>query len=222
MDDPPDIPVQLPSEMVNRITEQAKESTATGDPVTITFPAKNASQFTELRKDLEAYQRSQVEELHSVIETFIKISQLRIAFYEKLILLAGGSFALSLTFLGFFQQHEFGGRKVSLRSLKWAWALLLISIVFSWLHNLYRCAEVDHLVATTVENIKAIQYGWISNLMTRTASLFRQGAESPAVGLFWTTTSISPKTKPSGRTHRLFLKSLGKVINRKSVSLTRV
>src|SRR6267378_2334278 len=42
------------------------------------------------------------------------------------------------------------------------------------------------------------------------------------VWLVLTTTSISPRTKPSGRTHRLFLKSLGKVINRKSVSLTRV
>jgi len=30
------------------------------------------------------------------------------------------------------------------------------------------------------------------------------------------------RPKPSGRTHKLFLKSLRKVINRKSVSLTRV
>jgi hypothetical protein len=42
------------------------------------------------------------------------------------------------------------------------------------------------------------------------------------VWLVWTTTAISRRTKPSGWTDKLFLQSLRKVINRKSVSLTRV
>lgn len=183
----PSVPVELPSDMVMQIStinEQAKASLEAGGTVTIKFPTESGPKFTELRKEFEAYEKSQIEEWHSIVDTFIKISQLRIAFYEKLILLSGGCFALSVTFLGLLHRNEVGQKFLfSLGRLKWAWSLLLVSIIFSWLHNLYRCSEVDHLVASSVVSVKGFQYKVAGGIMTRTAGLFRQGTESPVVGI---------------------------------------
>jgi hypothetical protein len=186
-DETANIEMELPSDAVSQvstISEQAKASLGAGGTVTISLPAGMGPKFTELRKDFEAYEKSQVEEWHSVADTVIKLGQLRIAFYEKLILLAGGCFALSLTFLGLLQRHGSGNTPlVALGRLKWAWSLLLVSVVFSWLHNLYRCSEVDHVVASSVVSVKGLQFKAAGRLVARAAGLFRQGTESPVVGL---------------------------------------
>jgi hypothetical protein len=180
------VPVQMSADVLKGISttnEQTKATLENGTAVTISFPPEFGSKFTELRKDFEAYQQSQVEEWRNATDRFIKVSEMRISFYEKLILLAGGSFALSLTFVGSLQRHALQGNiLLAMGRLKWAWFLLLVCIVFSWLHNLYRCGAVDNLTASTARNIAAMQHTWASALMTRTSGLFKQGKESPPVG----------------------------------------
>jgi hypothetical protein len=185
-DEVPNFPIELPLDMVMKIStvsEQAKASSEAGGTVTIKLPLATGPKFTEVRKDFEAYEKSQVEEWHSIVDTFIKVSELRIAFYDKLILLSGGCFALSVTFLGLLQRNGLGQKSLSLGRLKDAWSLLLISIIFSWLHNLYRCSEVDHLVASSIASVKGFQYKVAGGIVTRAAGLFGQGTESRVVGI---------------------------------------
>jgi ribosomal protein S10 len=67
-------------------------------PVSIHISADGAKRIPELFEDLTHSRRLAVEEMHGAVDRALKVSEIRIAFYEKLILLAGGSFALSLTF----------------------------------------------------------------------------------------------------------------------------
>ena len=149
------VPVQVPADVlkeISTINEQTKARLEGGTAVTINFPIELGPKFTELGKDFETYQQSRVEELHTATDRFIKVSEMRISFYERLILLAGGSFALSLTFLGSLQRHVLQGTVfLAMGRLKWAWFLLLMCIIFSWLHNLIRCAGADQLMASTSE-----------------------------------------------------------------------
>ena len=178
--------VQMSADVLKGISttnEQTKATLESGTAVTISFPAEFGSKFTELRKDFEAYQQSQVEEWRNATDRYIKVNEMRISFYEKLILLAGGSFALSLTFVGSLQRHALQGNTLlAMGRLKWAWFLLLLCIVFSWLHNLYQWRAVDNLTAWTARNVAAMQHTWASSLMTRTSGLFKQGEESQPVG----------------------------------------
>jgi hypothetical protein len=102
------VPTEIPSE-ISRLSEQAKTAseTTTAEKTVVTLRAspEQLKNLSELRKDLESFERSKLCETHAVTDRFIKTSELRISFYEKLILLAGGSFALSLTFLGSLQRH---------------------------------------------------------------------------------------------------------------------
>jgi hypothetical protein len=101
-------------------------------------------EFRELR-------RSQLDNASSVLENCFKVNQAGASFYEKLILLDGGTIALSLSLLG---AHATGGHlpKYSLYCFVCpAWVLLLVSIFFCW----HRIAQFHNLNKILVQQFSA-------------------------------------------------------------------
>jgi hypothetical protein len=180
------VSVQIPTEVLKEVSAAVEKAKTTNDDktsVTLQFSPEAVNALTALRKDFVAFQEGQVAGSHAAADRFIKTSEMRIAFYEKLILLAGGSFALSLTFLGSLHRVALptASPLLAMNRLKTAWVLLLVCIVFSWLHNLYRAAAVDHASAANATFVTSMQHTWTSYLLSRAAALFRN-AESPSVG----------------------------------------
>jgi hypothetical protein len=178
------ISVQVPVEYLKQAsavegqtkTEDKPEATKSA---TLQATPEQLKLLTALRQDFESYQRSQIDNSYKTVDKFIKTSEMRISFYEKLILLAGGSIALSLTFLASLQKNPHDGNSLTdLGGLKAAWVLLLASIVLGWLHNFYRCAVVDNALAASATFATSMQHTLASQLATRAAGLFK-GMESP-------------------------------------------
>ena len=174
------VAVPIDADLLKRVKASISETNTTAEgQVTVTLQAtpEQLQKLTELRQDIESYERSQVAEWHTTTDRFIKTSELRISFYERLILVASGSFALSLTFMGSLQRHASQSPALTpllaTGRLKAAWILLLMCIVFSWLHNLYRYVTMDSLSALTATNVAVKQHTWEHNLVKRAAGLFK-------------------------------------------------
>src|SRR5260221_9266558 len=98
-DETKQISVQIPSEVLKEVSTATEQAKATSDGmtlVTLHFSPEAVSSLTTLRKDFTAFEEAQVAGSHAAADRFIKTSEMRISFYEKLILLAGGSFSFSL------------------------------------------------------------------------------------------------------------------------------
>jgi hypothetical protein len=63
-------------------------------------PAGREADIVELHKMWVQSRKEWATEFAAVFDRYGHLVEMRIAFFEKLILLAGGSFSLSLTFLG--------------------------------------------------------------------------------------------------------------------------
>ena len=174
------VSVSVPRELVEGVNELAAKTNAANavenEVITLKVTPQQAQRLTELREELDSFQKSQFEEWQADIDDFIKTSGLRISFFDKLILLAGGTFALSFTFLGALQRRVAPGtaRPLSgLRSFEFAWVMLLLCIVCSWLHNLLRSTAVENLVAWKATKVAATQHRMSGQIIQRIASLFR-------------------------------------------------
>ncbi len=67
--------------------------------VNVQIPANRVSGILSLYQEWSRSRDATVEEMHRGLDGAIKAIERRIAFFDRLILLAGGSFALSLTFV---------------------------------------------------------------------------------------------------------------------------
>jgi hypothetical protein len=81
-----------------------------------------------------------LDPFRQLLDSLMKIATMRTSFFEKLMLLAAGSFALTLTLLAFLRSHAAPNQPLaSLVYLKTAWGLMLTSILFGGLHNYFVC-----------------------------------------------------------------------------------
>jgi hypothetical protein len=183
------ISISIPADLLKEITDLGKVAPpgtgAAEATIVLEASAEQGQKLTKLREESEAGQLLEAGEWQTTTDRFIKVSELRISFYERLILLAGGSFALSLTYLGSLQRHlDQNAARSSLSAiglLKTSWILLFICILLSWLHNLLRCSAVDFLSALVSNNVSVRRRAWESNLLRRVAMHFK-GMESGSVG----------------------------------------
>jgi hypothetical protein len=179
------VSIQMPSQLLKEVADvvdKAKPDAQSSTTVTMSFSADAVKSLLTLREDMTAFQERQVVDSHTAVDRFIKTSELRTSFYEKLILLAGGSFALSLTFLGSLHRTAVQGHPLAaMGRLETAWVLLLACIVFSWFHNLNRYSAVDHATIANATFVNSMHHTWLYNLLSRAASLFK-ASESPVVG----------------------------------------
>jgi hypothetical protein len=114
----------------------------------VTIPPGASRVILKGYEDLKATLDADLNESNRTVDRLIKVSELRNAFYEKIILLAGGSFALSLTFLTGLQRSMGHDSHVSARwCLELSWAFLLLCIFLSWLHNRHRITVVESTTA---------------------------------------------------------------------------
>jgi hypothetical protein len=182
------ISVQVPAELLKESPTptgdvKAEDEGEKGPFVTLRITPEQFKLFTVLQKDFESFYQSQVADSRAAVDMLVRTSTMHLSFYEKLILLAGGSFALSLTFLVSLQRHALQGVPlVAMSRLKGAWGLLLLSIVSSWLHNLIRCRVVDNAMAANATFVTAMQHKSLSSLFARAAGLFK-AMESPTTVL---------------------------------------
>jgi hypothetical protein len=98
------VSIPIPNSLLKEAEALPKPATADATTVTLQLTPQAVASFLELDKDITSFQTTQVDDSRFAIEQFRKICEMSIAFHEKLILLAGGSFALSLTFLGSLQR----------------------------------------------------------------------------------------------------------------------
>jgi len=175
------VSVPVDAELLNLVSSASEKAAVPGATVTLQATSAQLEKLTKAREDMEDYQRRSVDAWRKGTDTFIKISEMRIAFFEKLILLSGGSFALSLSFLTSLNhrgpQSQLTAPLHALGRFKAAWVLLLACIVFSWLHNLHRASAVEHFVAATEHKVSSMQQTLASYLMTRCSGIFK-GMES--------------------------------------------
>jgi hypothetical protein len=183
-DEPTKISVQVSADELKALSMATGDAAPAGKAqVTLQISPESAKKFISLWEDFLAFEKSQVADSHTSVDRIIKTSEMRISFYEKLILLAAGSFALSLTFLGSLQRHANQGSPLAaMGRLEAGWILLLVCIVFSWLHNLHRTNAVENASAANASLVNAMQHKWKSRHFEIAAALLK-GAESPSTGL---------------------------------------
>jgi len=141
--------------------------------VNVRIPGERVPGLLSLYQEWSRSRQETVDEMHRTLDGAIKIIERRIAFFDRLILLAGGTFALSLTFVSTL--HKAQGQNanfVSVWSLKAAWILMLFCIVLSWLHNWYRVAEAERIYLVGQKRVTGFQHEVNAGFANRGSSLF--------------------------------------------------
>jgi hypothetical protein len=130
------------------------------------------SQFSKLNAEWLALRDSTFKDMHEFTDSLKSTYGMRISFFEKLILLSSGTFALSLTLLGSLHGHAPSAKPlVGSRYLESAWVLMLVSILFSWAHNLIRSAELETLFSSIVKGVTVGRFSALHNVTKRMGSL---------------------------------------------------
>jgi hypothetical protein len=113
-------------------------------PGEMNFTVANVEALADCYRQLVEEHRSLMQSVSSGVERSLNLNEKGASFYEKLILLDGGTIALSLTFLGAFISRT-PVIHLPRQSFLWlvcpAWLLLLGSILCCW-----RCITAFHIV----------------------------------------------------------------------------
>jgi hypothetical protein len=142
------------------------------------------SQLDERVRQTEAL----LENIRQLLDNSVKIATMRTSFFEKLMLLAAGSFALTLTLLAFLRAHAAANQPLaSLVYLETAWGLMLASILFGGLHNYFLCNILDKRSSSVGYQVSAARVAvagaFLSNLGEDTSGLSEVRAQLKRVGL---------------------------------------
>lgn len=137
------------------------------------FLVRTSLEFEKLAKDYEAAEKEHRKEYREEADRTIKLTNQRIGFFEKLIILDAGTFALTLTFLGALSSRipSTVPAGIHLSLMYWGWILLLMSILFSWLHNWACYTYNGKLLRTDINRAAAKRAEAISTFNTRLAKL---------------------------------------------------
>jgi hypothetical protein len=109
---------------------------ATRTPGALRIELADLAAAKEVVREFEEHSRYVVESAAAGVERIFRVHEHGAGFYEKLILLDGGTIALSLSLLGSLLSHS-PGVHLPKTSFLWlvcpAWGLLLISVYCSWI-----------------------------------------------------------------------------------------
>ncbi len=112
-------------------------------PVQISINPVAAQSAPKLKDELEATAREELDELHHLSDRCEKLVEMSITFHERLLLIAVGSFAFTLTFLAYLRRSDLHGSPIhGIGLLYLAWVFLLLCVVLSWIHNLARASSL--------------------------------------------------------------------------------
>lgn len=155
------------------MTEDDKKTTVHIPPELMNTFVREIPRLHEGFKD--AAERD-VRETVWISDQFVKIAEMRISFYEKLILLAGGSFALSVTLLGSLQRAAPAEHLKSMWCLEGAWIFLLLAIFVGWLHNRHRGLFAESMIYAAAAKTKTYFGMQQAGVFKRAANVF-EGTE---------------------------------------------
>ena len=141
--------------------------------VNVHIPADRVPGILALHQEWSRDREATIQEMHHGLDGAIKTIERRIAFFDKLILLAGGSFALSLTFVSTLHKSQAQNASfVSVWCLKAAWVFMLLCILLSWIHNWYRCRAAERLLFAAQDRISPFQHQVNAEFSGRGSALF--------------------------------------------------
>jgi hypothetical protein len=141
--------------------------------VNFKIPADRVKGILSVGEEWRSRQALDARELQDRQKIAFGSLERRIVFFEKLILLAGGSFALSLAFVGSLHRHELQNTRLEhLGLLETAWILMLICMGISWLHNWYLNAALDNLLLGSVSWDTSFQHVENARFAKQASTLF--------------------------------------------------
>jgi len=147
------------------------------ETVKIHFAPEAAKQIPDLYTEMVQARKTSIEEMHRAVDRAMRVGEIKVSFYEKLVLLAGGSFALSLTLLGLLGRGSPHAAAITaVRVLYVAWGSLLLCIFFSWLHNWYRTSAADRLSTLAAVRAQIHENDAYALIFHKLGSIFK-GAE---------------------------------------------
>jgi len=141
-----------------------------------------AAEIPRLYRQLRETASKDLDETRHMADEFVRIAEMRISFSEKIILLASGTFALSVTFLGSLQRHSPSSGMAATWCLKSAWVLILVCIFLSWLHNRHRSYFIESIIVAEVARARSYYENQKALLWQRAANAFK-GVESPELSV---------------------------------------
>jgi small-conductance mechanosensitive channel len=143
------------------------------EKVNVQIPASRVPGILSLYQEWSRGREATIEEMHRGLDGAIQAIERRIAFFDRLILLAGGSFALSLTFVSTLHKAPAQNvHYVSVGCLKAAWVSMLLCIVFSWIHNWYRCTGAENVYFAAQQRVSSFQHQVNAGFADRASGLF--------------------------------------------------
>lgn len=183
-------------------------------PPTIHISGENFGRARELAKDYEMAEKEHRKEYRDEADRTIKLTEQRIGFFEKLIILDAGTFALTLTFLGALSSHipRPVPTGIHLSLMYWGWILLLISILFSWVHNWACYTYNSKLLRTDISRAAAKRAEIISTFHTRLAKLVEGEMNLGDANLSFSTffEGLGALLKSESKAHNLQIQQLEK------------
>jgi hypothetical protein len=130
------------------------------------------SQFSLLNAEWSSLRENMFKDMQGFTGNLQNTFSMRISFYEKLILLASGTFALSLTLLSSLHGHAPSPRPLAgIHYLHWSWVLMLVSILFSWGHNLIQLSQVETVIITIVKGVTIGRFAAVRKITSRMGNL---------------------------------------------------
>jgi len=119
--------------------------------VNLKIPADRVKGILSVGEEWHSRRAVDAQELQNRRKSVFEALERRIAFLERLIILAGGSFALTLAFVSSLHKHEAQNTRLEhVGLLETAWILMLICMGLGWLHNWYLSAALDKLLLGSV------------------------------------------------------------------------
>jgi hypothetical protein len=108
----------------------------------IHISAEKWPMFLELARDCDSALREEAQEMRERADIILAHNQQQSGFFEKLILLDTGAFALTLTFLGALGSHiHKPSPSFHLGWMYVGWLLLIVSVVLCWVENYFAYAQ---------------------------------------------------------------------------------
>lgn len=140
--------------------------------VNVSIPTDRLSGISALAEEMRRYQETDTEEGLRRTDAVLRILERRVDFFDKLILLAGGGFALSLTFVFSLSKHELQNARIDgIGYLRAGWILMLLCIIVSWIHNWYCYTAGWRFQCLAWGRVTSFRQGVFARLMSRASKL---------------------------------------------------
>lgn len=152
--------------------------------ISISLPHATVEGFAKMGADLEAASVEGISVQRDIASIVRQNSAQRVAFFERLILVEGGTFALSLTYIAALAGHP-GATAISIVTLNAGWVALFGSMLFSFASIWVMGSLQAYVDMGTHAHVKAREQRAWSRLALGAAALFKDavvtaGPELPA------------------------------------------